>query len=170
VASSLFGDGAAAFVLAPEGQWVYKATGMSLVPDTHDMLKMSPDLENHRPVYRMFLHREIGTRLATYFREERGAGLLKSLLERCDGQQPGLAVHPGGPSILEAVEDVFEAKGWPQGALQASMDTLYDTGNLGAAALLFVMARLLPKAETDMVATLAFGPGVTVEWALLERS
>jgi predicted naringenin-chalcone synthase len=170
VAASLFGDGAAAFVLAPEGEWVYRATGMSLVPDSLDMLRMSPDLDNDRSAYRMFLHRQIGPRLATYFREERGAGLLGALLERCDGQLPALAVHPGGPSILEAVKDVFEARGWPAGAMQPSMDTLYDTGNLGAAALLFVMARLLPKVASDRVATFAFGPGVTVEWAMIERS
>jgi len=118
----------------------------------------------------MFLHREIGARLAAYFREENGAGLLKTLLERCDGQPPALAVHPGGPAILEAVEDVFTAKGWPPGALWASMDTLNDIGNLGSATLLFVMERVLPKAATDTVATFAFGPGLTVEWALLERS
>jgi predicted naringenin-chalcone synthase len=170
VACSLFGDGAGALVLAPEGRWTYKATGMSLVPDSQHMLTIGPDPESDRPVYRIFLHREIGARLAAYFREERGAVLLNALLERCDGQQPALAVHPGGPNILEAVEEVFEAKGWPQEAMQVSKDTLYDTGNLGSAALLVVMGRLLPKAEADMVATFAFGPGLTVEWALLERS
>src|ERR1700755_482564 len=41
IASSLFADGAAAFVLAPEGEWVYKASGMSLVPETQEMLMMS---------------------------------------------------------------------------------------------------------------------------------
>jgi predicted naringenin-chalcone synthase len=169
VACSLFGDGAAAFILAPEGEWIYKATGASLVPDSLGMLKMSPDLETDRSVYRMFLHREIGPRLAAYFRDERGAELLAEVLGRCDGQPPALAVHPGGPRILEAVKDVFEEKGWPDGAMQPSMDTLYSTGNLGAAALLFVLARLLPKVESDRVATFAFGPGVTVEWALIER-
>ena len=94
IASSLFADGAAAFILAPEGEWVYKASGMSLVPDTADKQRMSPDLEHDRPTYRMFLHREIGSRLASYFRDERGAELLGSMLERCD-QPPALAVHPG---------------------------------------------------------------------------
>ena len=47
--------------------------------------------------------------------------------------------------------------------------TLYDTGNLGAAAMLFVMARILPTVKTDRIATFAFGPGVTVEWGMLRR-
>ena len=54
--------------------------------------------------------------------------------------------------------------------MQPSMDTLYDTGNLGAAAMLFVMARQLPDLASDRLATFAFGPGVTVEWAVLERA
>jgi predicted naringenin-chalcone synthase len=168
IATSLFADGAAAFILAPDGPWAYTATGMSIVPDTEDWLTMSPDLERDRPSYRMFLHREIGSRLGSYFREQRGAGLLAAVLEP-NGRPPALAVHPGGPSILESVAGVFEEHGWPQGALQPSIDTLYDTGNLGAAAMLFVLARLLPEVQSDRVGTFAFGPGVTVEWALLER-
>jgi predicted naringenin-chalcone synthase len=170
VATSLFADGAAAFILAPEGgDWAYEAAGMSLVPETADMLRMSPDTEQDRSTYRMFLHREIGARLATYFRHEQGADLLERLVKRCGGEPPALAVHPGGPSILEAVNEVFEDTGWPAGALHHSMETLYDTGNLGAAAMLFVMARLLPGTPDERVATFAFGPGVTVEWALLRR-
>jgi predicted naringenin-chalcone synthase len=169
VASILFADGAAAFILAPEGEWTYEGSGMSLVPDTREMLRMSPDTTSDRPTYRMFLHSKIGARLASYFREEQGAQLLARLLERAGGRPPALAVHPGGPNILESVRDVFEARGWPQGAMQASIDTLYDTGNLGAAAMLFVLARHLPQVTGDRVATFAFGPGVTVEWGLLRR-
>src|SRR4051794_30850714 len=117
IASSLFADGAAAFIIAPEGEWVYRASGMSLVPGTADWLMMSPDLEHDRAAYRMFLHRKIGSRLAAYFRDERGAELLGGLLDGAD-EPPALAVHPGGPSILEAVSNVFEEHGWPQGAMQ----------------------------------------------------
>lgn len=169
VASILFADGAAAFILAPEGDWAYEASGMSLVPDTQTMLRMSPDTEADRPTYRMFLHRQIGSRLAYYFREERGAQLLAELMKRSGGVPPALAVHPGGPNILESVRDVFDEQGWPSGAMQPSIDTLYDTGNLGAAAMLFVLARLLPQVKGDRIATFAFGPGVTVEWGLLRR-
>ena len=150
IASSLFADGAGVFILAPEGPWAYRASGMSLVPDTQEALRMSPDLESDRSTYRMFLHREIGSRLATYFRDERGGELLDSMLD-FTGEPPALAVHPGGPAILESVSSEFEARGWPKGAMDPSMATLYDTGNLGAAAMLFVLARLLPQVEADHV-------------------
>jgi len=169
VASVLFADGAAAFILTPGGDWAFEATGMSLVPGTCEMLRMSPDTDEERSTYRMFLHRDIGSRLATYFRKEQGAALLARLLERSEGVPPALAVHPGGPSILEAVREVFYEKGWPAGAMQPSIDTLYNTGNLGAAAMLFVLARLLPGLKDERVAMFAFGPGVTVEWGLLRR-
>jgi predicted naringenin-chalcone synthase len=67
------------------------------------------------------------------------------------------------------VNCVFLERGWPSDALEPSMATLRNTGNLGAAALLFVLARLLPNVTSERVATFAFGPGVTVEWGLLCR-
>jgi predicted naringenin-chalcone synthase len=169
VSHVLFGDGAAAFILAPEGAWAFEAMGMSLVPETSEMLRMAPDTETDRPAYRMFLHRKIGARLASYFMEERGAGILTDLLARSEGVPPALAVHPGGPDILESVREAFDARGWPKDAIQPSIDTLYDVGNLGAAAMLCVLARLLPTIEKPRVAMFAFGPGVTVEWGLLRR-
>ncbi|MDE2039829.1 MAG: hypothetical protein KGO96_08605 [Elusimicrobia bacterium] len=172
IASVLFADGAGAFVLAPEGEWRFERAGMSLVPGSRDMLRMAPDLISERPTYRMLLDREVAPRLARFFAEERGGELLASLREICGPDRPALAVHPGGPSILEAVEGVFQKEGWPPQALEHSLATLYNTGNLGAAALLFVLARLLDRVEARQrhIATFAFGPGVTVEWGLFKRA
>lgn len=166
VSSVLFADGAGAFIVAPTGTWRFERAGMSLVPDTRSMLRMAPDTERPRDTYRMFLDRHVGTRLATFFRDERGRDLLDELAA---GGRPALAVHPGGPNILEAINAVIVERGWPSDALGYSIATLRNTGNLGAAALLFVLARLLPDAAADRVAALAFGPGVTVEWGLLQR-
>lgn len=170
IASSMFGDGAAAFILSPEGEWRYAATGMSLVPDAADGPKLPSAEGDDRAVFPVFRHRNIGPFLADYFEQKRGSELLRGLLQRCGGQPPALAVHPGGPGIFEAMAGVFEGQGWPEGAMRPSVDTFYDIGHLGAASLPLVMARLLPTMGSDQVATFAFGPGVTVEWALLERA
>lgn len=45
IASTLFADGAAAFIVGREGAWRFEAAGMSLVPDSRDLLRMSPDTE-----------------------------------------------------------------------------------------------------------------------------
>jgi len=43
-------------------------------------------------------------------------------------------------------------------------------GNLGAAAMLFILANRLQDIQEDELITMAFGPGVTVEWATLARA
>lgn len=169
VASALFADGAAAFIVAPEGTWKMELAGMSLVPGSGAMLRMAPDTSADRPTYRMFLDRKVGARLAQFFRDERGRELIDDMLTRSGGTPPALAVHPGGPNILEAVGGVFLERGWPTDALDSSIETLRNTGNLGSAALPFVLAQLLPRVSGDRVETLAFGPGVTVEWGALRR-
>ena len=77
------------------------------------------------------------------------------------------AVHPGGRSILDRVETGLEL---PPEALAASRAVLRDHGNMSSATILFILQRLLrggSLADGDRVAALAFGPGLTVESALL---
>jgi alkylresorcinol/alkylpyrone synthase len=168
LANALFGDGAAAVIVAPEGSWRFDRAGMTLVPDTSYMLTFEPPTVPDRSTYHMFLHREIGARLASFMRDERGAQLLDDILHSCGGP-PNLTVHPGGPGILEAVLKVFEARGWPQGCLDNSFATLRDFGNMGSAAMLFALEKTLAQIQGDHLATLAFGPGITVEWGLYSR-
>jgi predicted naringenin-chalcone synthase len=167
VASVLFADGAAAMVVGPEGTWRFDRAGMRLVPDSDGLLGMVPPVEEQQQSYRMFLHREVGARLGTYFRSGAGRQLLDWM---GDGGLPALAVHPGGPNILENVEGVLLERGYPADVLASSFDTMRSCGNLGSAAILFVLARTLPHLKSDRLGTLAFGPGVTVEWGMLSRS
>jgi predicted naringenin-chalcone synthase len=115
----------------------------------------------------MFLHREVGASLGAYFRGGAGAALLDQLV---GDDRPGVAVHPGGPNILENVEDVLRGRGFPEDVLATSYDTLQTYGNLGSAAILFVLASTLPTLRSDRLVSLAFGPGVTVEWGAFSRA
>lgn len=77
------------------------------------------------------------------------------------------AVHPGGRSILDRVETGLEL---PDGALAASRAVLRDHGNMSSATILFILRELMrgeSLADGDRIAALAFGPGLTVESALL---
>ena len=80
------------------------------------------------------------------------------------------AVHPGGRSILDRVEASLAL---PSAALAASRSVLRDHGNMSSATILFILRRLLQESATggladgDRIAALAFGPGLTVESALL---
>lgn len=77
------------------------------------------------------------------------------------------AIHPGGRSIL----DKTEAKlGLSEAQLRPSRQTLRNHGNMSSATILFVMQAILDEpAATDgeRVCAMAFGPGLTVESALM---
>ena len=72
------------------------------------------------------------------------------------------AIHPGGKSILDAVEGAASLA--PQ-ALDPSRVVLRDAGNMSSATVLFVLERMLadaPAPGTQGLA-MAFGPGLTAE-------
>ncbi|MRG59118.1 type III polyketide synthase [Agromyces sp. CFH 90414] len=77
------------------------------------------------------------------------------------------AIHPGGRSILDKVEARL---GLGETQLDPARETLREFGNMSSATVLFVLRRILDDpaaADGDLVAAMAFGPGLTVETALL---
>jgi predicted naringenin-chalcone synthase len=168
VSMALFSDGAGAMIVAPTGRWEMARAGMSLVPKSRHLLRLNPSFEKEHNTVKMHLDAAVPSALAGYFSDGRGAALLESARAWAPGL-PALAVHPGGPKILDALVRVFASCGWPEDALASSFATLEHTGNLGSAAVLFVLHRLLRETRDDRVLMLAFGPGVTVEWGLLRR-
>jgi predicted naringenin-chalcone synthase len=79
------------------------------------------------------------------------------------------AVHPGGRSVLDAVEGAY---GLHQHALAASRTVLRDYGNMSSPAVLFVLESLLRK-ELPTGArgcAMAFGPGLTAETMLFSAA
>ncbi|MFC0247388.1 type III polyketide synthase [Citricoccus parietis] len=83
------------------------------------------------------------------------------------------AIHPGGRSILDKVQARLELT---DAQLTPARDTLRDYGNMSSATVLFVLKHLLygtdgtdPAAEGERVCAMAFGPGLTVESALMTR-
>jgi predicted naringenin-chalcone synthase len=170
VAHSLFADGAAAVIIAPEGKWKYIKTGMSLVPDSDHLLGLSPPLDEKHLSYRMHLDKNTGKSLGAYFKHGLGQHILDKLYDPKQPIRPALGIHPGGPNILDNVLDVFQSLGWSEDAMDNSYGTLQSYGNLGAAAMLFVLADCWKEIEKSELVTMAFGPGVTVEWAMLTKT
>ncbi|MGM7671848.1 type III polyketide synthase [Microbacterium sp. A93] len=77
------------------------------------------------------------------------------------------AIHPGGRSILDRVE---EKLGLTEQQLVPARETLRQYGNMSSATVLFVLRKILEDASThdgDRVTAVAFGPGLTAETALL---
>jgi predicted naringenin-chalcone synthase len=71
------------------------------------------------------------------------------------------AVHPGGRTILDAVEHGLDLR---QGALAESRAVLRDHGNMSSATVMFVLAAMMRSAgHAKRGCALAFGPGLSAE-------
>lgn len=79
------------------------------------------------------------------------------------------AVHPGGRTVLEAVEDAFDLD---HSALAASRSILRDFGNMSSPTVLFVLEALMRKKVPAGArgCALAFGPGLTAETMLFSAA
>lgn len=79
------------------------------------------------------------------------------------------AVHPGGPRILQSVQRLLDLN---DGQLEASRMVLRDRGNMSSSTLPHIWNRLLDDSGVPSgvrVVSVAFGPGLTIAGALLEK-
>jgi predicted naringenin-chalcone synthase len=164
VANSLFADGAGAVVAlddtgATPGDYRVVATGSTLIDDSEDA--MSWRIGNHG------FEMTLSPRVPDLIRQN-----LRPWLEGWLGQQ-GLdlakvgswAVHPGGPRIVSAFG---EAMGLEPSALKVSHQLLVDHGNMSSPTILFILDQLRRPAAPRPCVAVAFGPGLTIEAALLD--
>ncbi len=71
------------------------------------------------------------------------------------------AVHPGGRSVLDAVQKGLEL---PVEALAASREVLSCFGNMSSATVMFVLQRMMQRARPGQRGcAMSFGPGLTAE-------
>lgn len=79
-----------------------------------------------------------------------------------------LALHPGGKAIVDRIQEVF---GETDESLAYSRKVLNEYGNMSSATILYVLAdiQLILKSGQQTLA-MGFGPGLTVESALLQKS
>jgi predicted naringenin-chalcone synthase len=86
--------------------------------------------------------------------------------DACGGSRPRtFVVHPGGPGILEAVDEALDLRG--DSGLAAARTVLRRVGNVSSGTVLFVLEELL-RTDCELPAMLlAFGPGLTVESMML---
>jgi alpha-pyrone synthase len=78
------------------------------------------------------------------------------------------AVHPGGRTILDAVEKGLSL---PVDALAHSREVLSRFGNMSSATVMFVLQRILEQAKPGQQGcAMSFGPGVTAETMLFHAA
>jgi len=78
------------------------------------------------------------------------------------------ALHPGGRAILDSLQNGLQLN---DKQMAPSRTVLNTYGNLSSASILFVLKELFKSAELkkdELVCAVAFGPGLTMEVALLK--
>jgi len=162
ISHALFSDAAVAVVVVPGDRPGYAVREVTAVTDTSTADHMTWELTDTG--FRMGLSPKVPQVLALHV-----TGLVNGLLAR-NGRQisevDGWAVHPGGPRILDVVE---EELGLPPEALAASRAILDEHGNCSSPTSLLILDRLWRSAAPRTVVMLAFGPGLTLYAALLDR-
>lgn len=140
-----FADGAAAAILsaAPHGLALGDFFTTTL-PESAGLIRWT--IGDHGFV--MHLSGEVPTRIG------------HALARLRDPAVDAWAVHPGGRSILDAVETGLQLN---SGALAASRGVLGECGNMSSATLLFVLARFMAGPAVTNGRALAFGPGLVAE-------
>ena len=152
----VFGDGAAASLVSadPVGASLERFHAV-LVPDTGGLITW----HIRELGFDMFLSGQVPGAV--------GQGLKLMSDEILEGRKPEeidlWAVHPGGRSVLDAVEGALAL---PQGALWASRDVLDRFGNMSSATVMFVLKQLIESGQKGLGCAMAFGPGLTAETML----
>jgi predicted naringenin-chalcone synthase len=157
-ANLLFADGAAAMILGPRPSRikVLDCCCSTFAPYADQMVWEAGD---HG--LRLHLSPELPDTLADHL-----PAAVDALLDANDLDRTAIdhwLVHPGGPQILDAVESSL---GLSAGTLGASREVLGEYGNMSSPTILFILKHCIDRAQGHVV-LVAFGPGLTIELALL---
>ena len=153
----IFGDGcAAALVTAePEGLRLDRFHA-ALLPEAADQITWRVGDQG----FDMHLSGQVPSSVGTALR----AGRERILDGAATSEIDLWAVHPGGRTVLDAVQGALELE--PE-ALAASRGVLREFGNMSSATVLFVLRRLMAEAQGgERGCAMAFGPGLTAETLL----
>jgi alkylresorcinol/alkylpyrone synthase len=165
ISSSLFGDGAAAVLVAGDhfeqpGPEIIGARS-TLYPDTQDAMGWKVSEKG----FEIVLSPEVPRIIREHLGEDVDAFLADHDLRRED--IGAWILHTGGPKILEATQDSL---GVDRAALRVSWDCLRYMGNLSSASVLCVLERFMmnerPQSGTWSILA-AMGPGFCSELVLL---
>lgn len=148
----LFADGCAAALISAEPRGVAMEGFKSLlVPDTRELIRWNIRGQG----FDMVLSGGVPGAIRTALTEVRH--------DIFDGANDIdlWAVHPGGRTVLDAVEQAFALE--PE-KLSASRGVLHDFGNMSSGTVMFVLDRIMRGAQPGQRgAAMSFGPGLVAE-------
>jgi len=165
IASGLFGDGAAAVVvagadLAGSGPRVV-GTQSVFYPDSEEVMGWRVSERG----FGIVLSAEVPEMVSRYLRRDVDAFLAGHGLERSDISR--WVAHPGGPRVLERMEEALQLE---RRDLAVTWRILREVGNLSSASVLVVLEDVLtndPPPPGSWGLMVALGPGFCSELVLL---
>ncbi|MGO8909021.1 MAG: type III polyketide synthase [Bradyrhizobium sp.] len=163
IATSLFGDGAAAIVLraGDGGATQIEATGEHLWPNTLDVMGWSVDPLGFGVILR---------RTIPEFVTENLKPALTQILTRMQlsmAEIDRFICHPGGAKVINAIETAL-ALG--QGTLEHERQVIADYGNMSAPTVLFILERAIANGLPTRSLLTALGPGFTASCVSLRHA
>jgi len=165
VANALFADGAGAVVCSGKKGgmgWRLVDTGSCLMLSGKGA--MSWHIGDHG--FEMTLDREVPNLIKEHLPEWLASWLAPHGLRLED--IGGWAVHPGGPAILQSVQDALDLS---DDQMRPSHEVLNQHGNMSSPTVLFILDQLRQRqtngSNSGPWVTLAFGPGLAAEVALI---
>ena len=163
----LFADGAARLDVTvqppPRPHFALLDHFEAILPDTLDEMTWRPASS----AFRMTLSRGVPDHIRANVAGTFGAFLGRSGLTV--GDLDLLAVHPGGPRVIESTADALGVDG-PR--VRHSQGVLRDRGNMSSTTLPHIWDRILQDDDVPagaLVGSVAFGPGLTVTGNLLRK-
>jgi alkylresorcinol/alkylpyrone synthase len=172
VASGLFGDGAAVVLMVGDDHLRAKRVQPGLPRVIDSQSQFFPDTEHimgwnvTNSGFKVLLSADIAKLAQSEVRPSMEVFLSKHELTIADIDH--WLVHPGGPRVIQALEDGL---GLPENALTLSWECLAEAGNISSASVLQVldktMKRLQPKRGAWGV-MMAMGPAFCAEMVLLQ--
>jgi predicted naringenin-chalcone synthase len=153
----VFGDGCAAAIISAEPQGLsLDAFNALLLPEAADQITWNIRDQG----FDMFLSGKVPLSVGRALRSGRADVLAGAACQDIDLW----AVHPGGRSVLDAVQSALELQ---DASLLASREVLRRNGNMSSATILFVLKSLMETGAAGMRGCgMAFGPGLTAETLL----
>jgi predicted naringenin-chalcone synthase len=169
VVQSLFADGHVRYSVvraevAPSGSLAVLASREEILPDSAEAMTWA--VSDHG--MRMTLSRDVPARIARAAHDVVAALFADAdLSDPADRARTIFAIHPGGPKVIDVMQQALELS---DAQVAASRAVLLRYGNMSSATMPHIWMNLLenPVVPTGTpVVSLAFGPGLTVAAALM---
>jgi predicted naringenin-chalcone synthase len=168
LANMIFADGAAAVLISNDAS-LTPAARLELVK-THSLIFDNSSALMGWKIGNEGFEMSLSSELPKIILEHAVPALKKMLAD--SGISPGdikhWALHPGGRAILDALQEGLQLS---EAMMLPSRTVLKNYGNMSSASILFVLKELLRSTsvkKNDLCCAVAFGPGLSMEMALLK--